>query len=64
MSERFVRPEWKRRGVGKALLRALEEELKQRGVRVTQLISIEDNCAFYEKAGMGQDSVNVMFRRF
>lgn len=64
VSELFVRPEWKRKGIGKALLHALEEELMQRGIHVTQLISIEDNRAFYEKAGMGQDSVNVMFRRF
>ncbi|MBQ8312881.1 MAG: GNAT family N-acetyltransferase [Clostridia bacterium] len=64
VSELFVRPEWKRKGIGKALLQSLEEELKQRGVRVTQLISIEDNRVFYEKSGMAQDSVNVMFRRF
>lgn len=64
VSELFVRAEWKRKGIGKALLQHLEEELKQRGIHVTQLISIEDNRAFYEKAGMGQDSVNVMFRRF
>lgn len=64
VSELFVRPEWKRKGIGKALLQSLEEELRQRGVRVTQLISIEDNRTFYEKAGMAQDSVNVMFRRF
>ena len=64
MSELFVRPEWKRKGVGKALLHALEEELKHRDIHVTQLISIEDNRTFYQKAGMGQDSVNVMFRRF
>lgn len=64
VSELFVRPEWKRKGIGKAMLQSLEAELKQRGVRVMQLISIEDNRAFYEKAGMGQDCVNVMFRRF
>ena len=64
VSELFVRPEWKRKGIGKALLASLEEALKQRGVHVTQLISIEDNLAFYEKAGMEKDSVNVMFRRF
>ncbi|MBR2717951.1 MAG: GNAT family N-acetyltransferase [Clostridia bacterium] len=64
VSELFVRPEWKRKGVGKTLLAHLEEELKKRGIHVTQLISIEDNRVFYEKAGMGQDSVNVMFRRF
>ena len=64
VSELFVRPEWKRKGVGKALLGKLEEELKQRGIHVTQLISIEDNHPFYQKAGMEKDSVNVMFRRF
>jgi len=64
VSELFVRPEWKRKGVGKALLASLEEELKSRGIHVTQLISIEDNHPFYEKAGMAKDSVNVMFRRF
>lgn len=64
VSELFVRPEWKRKGVGKALLHGLEEELKARGIGVTQLISIEDNHAFYEKAGMAKDSVDVMFRRF
>lgn len=64
VSELFVRPEWKRKSVGRELLTHLEEEMKRRGVHVTQLISIEDNQAFYEKAGMAQDSVIVMFRRF
>jgi predicted N-acetyltransferase YhbS len=64
LSELFVVPEWKRKGVGKALLGHLEEELKQKGVHVTQLISIEDNHPFYQKAGMARDSVDVMFRRF
>lgn len=64
VSELFVKPEWKRRSVGRALLRQLEELLKQRGVHVTQLISIKDNQPFYSKCGMMQDSVDVMFRRF
>lgn len=64
VSELFVRPEWKRKGVGRALLSQLEEVLKQRGIHVTQLISIKDNQPFYHKCGMGQDDVDVMFRRF
>ncbi|MBE5805068.1 MAG: GNAT family N-acetyltransferase [Clostridiales bacterium] len=64
VSELFVRPEWKHKGVGRELLRRLEEELKRRGVHVTQLISIRDNQPFYNKCGMERDSVDVMFRRF
>lgn len=64
VSELFVRPEWKRQGVGRELLHRLEEALQARGIHVTQLISIKDNQLFYNKCGMAQDSVDVMFRRF
>lgn len=64
VSELFVRPEWKRRGVGSELLHRLEAALQARGIHVTQLISIKDNQLFYSKCGMAQDSVDVMFRRF
>lgn len=64
VSELFVHPEWKHKGVGRELLASLEDELKQRGIHVMQLISIKDNQPFYHKCGMGQDDVDVMFRRF
>ena len=64
VSELFIRPEWKRKGVGRELLRQMEETLKQRNIHVTQLISIKDNQEFYRKCGMDQDVVDVMYRQF
>ena len=64
VSELFVVPERKQRGIGRALLAFLESELKGRGVSVMQLISIEHNVPFYNRCGVERDNVNVMYKRF
>lgn len=62
-SELFVVPEWKRKGIGKALLTEAERHLQEKGVAFMQLICIPQNVEFYEKARLNKDCVSVMGKR-
>ena len=63
VSEIFVIPERKKQGIGKELLRRLEQVLKDEEIDVVQLISIDYNEAFYRKCGLDRDSCSVQYRR-
>lgn len=63
VSELFVVPEWKRKGVGQYLMLHLEKHLKEKGLYTIELISIEENVAFYNKAGLSKGYIHVMGKR-
>lgn len=49
---------------GRAMLSALEEAVKARGIHVLQLISIAENHGFYRASGFEKDGAEVLFRRY
>jgi len=63
VSELFVIPERKRQGIGRQLLAELDRVLKEKGISVVQLISIDYNEIFYHKCGLEKDSVSVQYKR-
>ena len=63
VSELFVIPERKRQGIGRQLLAELDRVLKEKGISVVQLISIDYNEIFYHKCGLENDSVSVQYKR-
>ena len=64
VSEIFVAPKWKRKGVGRKLLSALEEQLKVKDIYTIELISINDNLEFYKKCGLNNGDVNCLGKSF
>ena len=63
VSELFVVPQYKKHGIGRGLLKELENKLKKKGISVVQLMSIEPNEVFYGKCGLSKDDVSVLFKR-
>ena len=64
VSEIFVAPKWKRKGVGRKLLSALEEQLKVNDIHTIELISINDNLELYKKCGLNNGDVNCLGKSF
>ena len=63
VSELFVIPKHKKQGIGRQLLTELNAVLKEKGINVVQLISIDYNEVFYHKCGLEKDSVSVQYKR-
>ena len=63
VSEIFVIPESKKTGIGKNLIKALEDILRKKEISVVQLMAIEPNEIFYRKCGLSKDDVSVLFKR-
>jgi len=64
VSELFVLPEYRNKGIGKSLMNELRKELIKDNIHFIQLISIDNNIEFYEKIGLKQDSVKVLYDKF
>ncbi len=64
VSEIFVAPQWKRKGIGRQLINALEKQLVAKDIHTVELISINDNLEFYKKCGLNNGDVNCLGKSF
>lgn len=64
VSEIFVVPQWKRKGIGRELIRALEKRLTEKGIHTLELLSIDDNLDFYKKCGLNHGKVHCLGKAF
>jgi len=59
-----VHPDYQKKGVGSALLKAMENELKKRGSPTASVTVSEKSMGFWEKKGFKRSPVFVMFKDF
>lgn len=59
-----VHPDYQKEGVGSALLKAMEDELKKRGSPTASVTVSEKSVGFWEKKGFKRSPVFVMFKDF
>ena len=51
----YTKPEWRRKGIGAALLKKLFEEIKERGIKSVVLHSTPSGKTLYEKYGFREN---------
>lgn len=63
LSELITDPEFRNKGVGKALLERVEKELRKRGCRILISDVWIDSVGFYEKLGWSEPDVKLLRKK-